>query len=287
MYRYLTMKFSLFVDYGALNSKPVFSAFESSLKNAGHQVVYNSLQADVAVIWSVLWNGRMAKNKAVWDTFRQAGKPVIVLEIGGIKRGTTWKVGLNGVNRDAYFAPSNQTSDRADLLKLSTAPWRTSGEYILLCSQHEKSQQWDNMPRMSAWVMKTIEEIQAVSSRPIIFRPHPRFPLPDIERQYKNVYKQHPKLLLDTYDDFDLTYNNVWAVVNYSSNPGVQAVLAGIPAFVGSSSLAFPVGNHSVSNIENPVMPDRQQWVNDLAHTEYTVEEIANGLPLKNLTHRL
>lgn len=287
MYRYLTMKFSLFVDYGALNSKPVFSAFESSLKNAGHQVVYNSLQADVAVIWSVLWNGRMAKNKAVWDTFRQAGKPVIVLEIGGIKRGTTWKVGLNGVNRDAYFAPSNQTSDRANLLKLSTAPWRTSGEYILLCSQHEKSQQWDNMPRMSAWVMKTIEEIQAVSSRPIIFRPHPRFPLPDIERQYKNVYKQHPKLLLDTYDDFDLTYNNVWAVVNYSSNPGVQAVLAGIPAFVGSSSLAFLVGNHSVSNIENPVMPDRQQWVNDLAHTEYTVEEIANGLPLKNLTHRL
>jgi len=34
-------------------------------------------------------------------------------------------------------------------------------------------------------------------------------------------------------------------------------------------------------------MPDRQQWLNDYAHTEYTIEEIATGIPLKNLTSRL
>ena len=31
-------------------------------------------------------------------------KPVIVLEVGGLKRNLTFKIGINGVNRDADFA---------------------------------------------------------------------------------------------------------------------------------------------------------------------------------------
>ena len=34
----------------------------------------------------------MAPNKNVWDEAQRQGKPVIVLEVGGLKRGTTWKV---------------------------------------------------------------------------------------------------------------------------------------------------------------------------------------------------
>ena len=56
------MKFSLFRDYGAQNSKPVFDAFANSLSSNGHVVVDNTYDCDVGVIWSVLWNGRMAPN---------------------------------------------------------------------------------------------------------------------------------------------------------------------------------------------------------------------------------
>jgi hypothetical protein len=38
---------------------------------------------DVAVIWSVLWQGRMAGNKKVWDDFRSQGKPVVVVRSWG------------------------------------------------------------------------------------------------------------------------------------------------------------------------------------------------------------
>jgi hypothetical protein len=34
-------------------------------------------------------------------------------------------------------------------------------------------------------------------------------------------------------------------------------------------------------------MPDRTQWLNDYAHTEYTLEEISQGLPLNLLTSKL
>ena len=73
-------------------------------------------------------------------------------------------------------------------------------------------------------------------------------------------------------------------MVSWSSNPGIHAVLNGIPAFVGPQSLAYDVANHDFSMIEKPLMPDRAQWLNDYAYTEWTVEEIAQGTPFSRLT---
>ena len=277
------MKFSLWTQYGALNSKPVFDAFANSLNNNGHDVAYNDLSADINVIWSVLFNGRMAGNKAVWEQ----QKPTIVLEVGGINRGTTWKVGLNGINRDAYFGPSGNSSDRVRLLGLQVKPWKYDGEHILIAGQHDKSLQWKDMPAMATWVHDTITFIRAQTDRPIIFRPHPRCPLPAIEHDFKGVKRQDPKQIKDTYDDFDMQFNNIWATVSWSSNPAIHSIINGVPAFTGPSSLAFDVAEQNLRNIENPLYGDRTQWLNDYAHTEYTIEEISKGIPLKNLTSKL
>jgi hypothetical protein len=289
------MIFCLYTDYGALNSKPVFEAFAKSLTDAGHTVIYNEPYRvmshydtyDVAVIWSVLWHGRMTKNKQIWEINRELGKPVIVLEVGGIKRGTTWKVGLNGINRDAYFGPGDNDSTRSSSLGLSVKPWRTNGEFILIAGQHEKSEQWRNQPRMSRWVMETIESIQAQTDRPILFRPHPRCRLEAIETQYKNVYRQEPRQIPGSYDDFDMGFNNVYCTVSWTSNPGIHSVIEGVPAYTSTSSLAWPVSIKSLTNLDNLPLPDRQQWLNDYAWTEFTIEEISQGLPLKRLTDKL
>jgi len=281
------MKFSLWTQYGALNSKPVFDAFAHSLVAAGHDVVWNDPVCDVDVIWSVLWNGRMAGNKAIWEAARARSKPVVVLEVGGIKRGTTWKVGLNGINRDAFFGDVGNDSRRCNLFDLRLKPWRTDGEFILIAGQHERSEQWRDQPRMSRWVMETIENIQAHTDRPILFRPHPRCPLPDIEKEYKNVYRQDPRKIDGTYDDFDMQFNNIYCTISWTSNPGIHSVIEGVPAYTSTSSLAWDVSIKSLTNINNPPTPDRQQWLNDYAWTEFTVEEISQGIPLKRLTSKL
>jgi hypothetical protein len=281
------MKFSLWTNHGALNSKPVFDAFANGAKSLGYDVAWNDPVSDVDVIWSVLWNGRMAKNKDIWDRNLAQSKPTLVLEVGGIKRGTTWKVGLNGINRDAYFGPGDNDSTRSSSLGLSVKPWRTNGEFILIAGQHEKSEQWRNQPRMSRWVMETIESIQAQTDRPILFRPHPRCRLEAIETQYKNVYRQEPRQIPGSYDDFDMGFDNVYCTVSWTSNPGIHSVINGIPAYTSTSSLAWPVSIKSLTNLDNPLLPDRQQWLNDYAWTEFTVEEISQGLPLKRLTNKL
>ena len=283
------MKFSIWKQYGAQNSTSVFDAFAHSLVAAGHDVVWNDPVSDVDVIWSVLFNGRMAPNKAIWDRAMAQSKPVVVLEVGGIKRGTTWKVGINGINRDAYFGEKNNDKNRAKSLGLKLKPWSTEGKYILIAGQHDKSLQWKAQPRMSNWFLQTYDKIRKHTDRPIIFRPHPRCRLETIEHGLKHVYRQEPRHVSGTYDDFDMQFNNIWATISYSSNPGVHSVISGVPSFVSNSSLAYPVANDIdfLHDIENPAMPDRDQWLNDYAWTEYTVEEISQGLPLKRLTSKL
>lgn len=276
------MKFSLWTNYGARNSVPVFRAFADSLLAAGHEVVYNQTGADRDVIWSVLWKGRMQPNKFIFKP-----QHTIVLEVGGISRGETWKVGIGGINREAYFGPTGNTDDRVQQLGLELTPWslNENGD-IIICCQNPFSRQWQGYPPITGWVDNTINELRKYTDRRIVVRPHPRAKLQGL-RNLPNTIIKEPVQIPETYDDFDFNTTGAWAVVNLSSNPATQAAINGIPVFVDENSLAYDVGNTDFSKIENPAMPDRQQWLNDIAYTEWTVDEIEAGLPLQRLTERL
>lgn len=277
------MKFSLWTKYGALNSKPVFDAFREAVEKCGHTVEENDPNADVDVIWSVLWSGRMAPNKQIFDS----SKPTVVLEVGGIQRGLTWKIGLDGISRTYCLQSFGNNDCRVQQLGVHLKPWREKGDNILICCQNPKSQQWKRMPEPKVWLQDTIIKIREHTDRPIIVRQHPRAPLRGAMPKLKNVSYQTPKKIPGTYDEFNYNLENVHAVVNHSSNPGPQAIIKGVPAFVGCDSLAYPVGNTDFADIENPEMPERQQWLNDLVYTEYTLSEIRLGIPLVNLLKRL
>jgi hypothetical protein len=60
-----------------------------------------------------------------------------------------------------------------------------------------------------------------------------------------------------------------------------------VPAFVGAYSMAAPVANLDYAQIEKPHMPDRAAWLDDLCHTEWTLGEIATGMPIGRLLGRL
>lgn len=281
------MRIKLWREHGAQNATPVYSAFEHSCISNGHTIIDNNNfdAADCHVIWSVLFHGRMANNQDIWTYCIENNKPIIVLEVGGINRGTTWKVGLKGINRDAYFGDKRQDEKRPEQLGLELKPWRTDGHYILVCGQHDKSLQWQGMPKISDWFLNVYEGIRKYTDRPIIFRPHPRCKLPHIEQGLKDVFRQDPIKIKNTYDDFDMAFNNIFCTVSHSSNPGIHSVIEGVPAFVSPSSLAYPVGNDIdfFHDIEKPLRPDRTQWLHDYAWTEYTLQEIQDGVPLQRL----
>ena len=277
------MNISIFNKFGALNSVPVFEAFREGCKRNRIRVTEHDSTADVAVIWSQLWTGRMAPNRAVWQEFTAAGRPVIVLEVGQLMRGVTWKMGINGVNARAQWGEGSQ-QDRAKMLSVRLQPWH-QGDHILIAMQRTDSEQWSGLPPADQWLTQTIARIREHSDRPIVVRPHPRQRLAPVP----GVTIQQPQSLRGTYDEFDFrsSLGRAWAVVNENSGPGSQAVIDGVPAFVGADSMAVPVANTDFAHIEKPRMPERSAWLEQLCHTEWTLGEIATGLPLSRLLKSL
>ncbi len=276
------MRFRLYREHGALNSKPIFDAFEQGVKSLGHDVV--TTNEDVSVIWSVLWAGRMRNNREIYHRLRNQGKPVIIIEVGNLIRNKTWRICLNHINGLGIFGNDTDldlTRPQKLGIYLKDRPKHNRSEILIAC-QHSDSLQWEGMPSMQKWAENTIAEIQRRTNRKIVVRPHPRslFSL-----NTPNVIFERPQRVDNTYDDFNIDYN-FHCVVNYNSGPAVQAAIHGSPIICDSSSLAYPV-SEKWENIENPQLPNREDWLLKLSHTEWTVEEIAQGIPLGRIIPKI
>ena len=92
---------------------------------------------------------------------------------------------------------------------------------------------------------------------------------------------EQPKKVLGSYDDFDISYN-YHCVVNYNSGPAVQAAINGVPVICDATSLASEISG-KFEEIEKITLLPRDEWFLKLCHTEWTVDEIAQGLPLNRL----
>lgn len=281
------MQFSLYENYGARNSGPIFDAVKQGLKHHGHSVSSHDGNADVAVIWSQLWYGRMCRNQLIFESFRKKNKPVVVIDVGVLERNKTWRFSLNAEHR---FLLTKQDSTRARKLGLNLEPWHQTGSKIVIAMQSHHSQQWSGMPAPMTWLTETVTTIRQHTDLPIHVRPHPRNAARfDCQSLPSGCVLSAPVYLPNTYDcfDFEQSIQDAWAVINWNSNPGVAACINGIPAFVGGTSLAAPVGNTEFNRIADPIRPDRSQWLNDLAWHEWYESEIRNGEALVPLIGQL
>ena len=265
----------------ALNSKPVMSAVLDCLQARGIQTQENSMTADAAVIWSVLWAGRMAGNQAVYEHYRAQNKPVIIIEIGALYRGNTWKIAVNNITSQGYYGHlDNLDWDRPQKLKISLATQLITKSDIIIAAQHDCSLQVAEID-MTKWITNTIGLLRNATDRPITIRPHPRSRLM-LDKLPPGVSIESPKKIANTYDSYDMHFD-CHAVVNYNSGPGIQSAIAGVRPVVNSTSLAHPV-SIEYADIEQPYIKDRQLWLTQICHTEYTVDELQRGTWLPRIT---
>jgi hypothetical protein len=257
------------------------SAVLTALHAHGLQTKENTWDTDAAIIWSVLWNGRMRANQQVYEHYRRLNRPVIILEVGALNRGHTWKVAVNHVTSQGYYGHTQDLDpDRPAKLGVKLSTDNSHRPDIMIAAQHSRSLQVQDLPSQESWVLDRIRDLQAVSDRPIIVRPHPRSRL-NLPHLPTGVRLEIPRSVPNTYDGFDMDYA-YHAVVNYNSGPGIQAAIAGCRPVVHESSLAAPV-SFAVEDIEKPYQVDRQQWLIEICHTEYTINELTEGLWLKRI----
>lgn len=276
------MRFKIHKTNGALNSAPVFAALEQGIKNTGFSVVDSG--QDVDVIWSVLWHGRMQANQIIYNQCRAKRKPVMIIEVGNLIRGTTWRISLDHIHGLGIFGNSeNLDQARPKTLGVELKPVDDDrNNKILIACQHERSLQWEGQSSMAEWVKQKVAEIRKFTDKSVVVRPHPRSP---VSLNIQGVTVEQPKKILNSYDSFDIDYK-YHCVINHNSGPAVQAAISGIPVICDHTSLAFDVSD-VIENINRPILPDRTQWFVKLCHTEWTVQEISTGVPIQRLVTAL
>lgn len=264
----------------AKNSVDPMTAVLTTLKRSGINTIENSWDADAAIIWSVLWHGKMMANQAVYEYYRNKNCPVIVMDVGALVRGKTWKLAVNHLNALGYYGHTeNVDKDRPKKLGLSLQTAKENPA-ILLAAQHRNSLQMASVGGTEKWIVEQVETLRKYTDRTIVVRPHPRSPI-NPSLLPNGIVLETPKLLHNTYDSFDMSFK-YHAIVNHNSGPGTQAAIAGVRPIVDNSSLAWPV-SVMPNAIEDKYEIDREKWFVDITHTEYTVEELRESQWLKRI----
>lgn len=264
--------------------RDVLEAFRDGVLASGDEVdlvpaaAYDPQEPpDIAVTFGVFKRAiRQSEDRGrVIEGQKAAGKPWLVLETGYVKRDRYYAAGWEGLNGRANFRNRDMPADRWDLLEVELQPWRDPVEAgpILLCGQVP----WDASVQdheHRAWLEDIAQQIMARSGRELLFSPHPLGPMYTVA----GLQCAPGRTLLEK-------ARGCWCVVTFSSNSAVEAAIAGIPVFAfDEGSMALPVANRSIANLDNPVTPDRTQWAHDLAYTQWTLEEFRAGLAWKHLT---
>jgi hypothetical protein len=190
----------------------------------------------------------------------------IIIERGYVLREDYNSFGWNYHAGRGDYCNENMPSDRWNKLGVNLKPWN-QGDVIIICGQVP----WDTSVQhvnLSSWLLETINTLREYTDRQIVFRPHP---LAQSKLKPTACIEISDKSLADD-------MKRAYAVVTFNSTMGVDAIINGTPVFVSDEgSLAYSVANKSLENIENPKMPNREIWANNLAYTQWNWGEISSG----------
>lgn len=184
---------------------------------------------------------------------RERGEPYIFFDrayFGGGPRSGRYRAVPNAYQHH-WVQPG--TEARLAQWGVRLEPWSCGGRHILLvppgpvlCRQFG----------LGDWEARTLAELHAITRREI-----------------RVSYKGDPVPLAERLRDCH-------AVVTYSSNVAVDAIVAGVPAFCAPMAAAAPVAGRLQDlerDIECPPRPDRTAWACGLAAGQWTVDELRRG----------
>lgn len=279
----------------------ILKNFSSGAKLIGDEVIdsydYNYIPSDVGMIQG--WLGYNASSsshlnlrRAVIKNQTKQNKYVITADSNLFLYANTsnhphhyLRYSFNGVfpNTGIYcdtdIDPSRWKQISKDL-NISLKDYRSSGAHILLCLQRNGGWSMGEV-NIQDWAIETIKKIRQYSDRTIIVRPHPG------DKQTKSILTPgNPQCRIPLSSNVKLSTNesllddlkNCWAAVNYNSSPVVGAAIEGVPIFVSDKdkSQCAEIAN-DIEDIENPILFDRQQWIERISMFHWKFSELSNG----------
>lgn len=159
----------------------------------------------------------------------------------------------------------SKSPERFRRFGLSVQPWRKTGRHVLVCPNSRVYFSLFGL-NVDDWIADVTTEIGRATDREVRIR-------------WKADARSRP-IKSDLVD--------CWAVVVFSSNAAVDALLAGVPVFTLAPFAATArMGLSTLSSIEAPFYPDdRIPFMCSLADNQWTLEEIETGEPWRRLQNQ-
>lgn len=253
----------------------------SVLLQTEYQVVDCKLAVILGWVGSKISGPHIQLRKNVIERQQQTGGHVMPVDSSCFKFADPdsfyLRYSLDGVfyNTNNY-ANKNSTDEKwnyiSGTLRIDMKPWRVMGNHILVCLQRDGGWSMKGTD-MHQWADQTVRHLRSITRRPIVIRPHPSHPM-DLSELLRL-----PRVTQSNKSTLEKDLSNAWASVFYNSSSSVAAVLAGVPVFADDSDcVAWHVANHDLAKIENPLMPDRSQWLYDLSACHWSDGEARQGL---------
>ncbi len=248
-----TIKAFLHFRLHAAHQLEAMSALAVGLKNHGiSSKLGNSLCGIDEADFVVSWGDKLPAQIQI---------PRLILEAGYINgqsgdyvrdRLQFISTGWNGLHGRADSGRLDCPSDRFDGLGIELSPWRTGGNYALICGQHPG----DSCAPTTEMTKKIADEVQRVYLE-YRFRPHP--------------------LIANTMRPLRDALADARVCVTWNSTSAIEAVIAGVPTIaLDRGSMAWDVTSHAVS--DELFRGDRSQWAYNLAYRQFTHDELASGV---------
>jgi len=153
-------------------------------------------------------------------------------------------------------------ADRLHLLASMPAPWRDSGDAILVVENSAKHHELFGTT-LDAWRENIIQQLSQHTDREIVFRPKQ-----DDRKTRDNLY-QH---LMDC---------NYYCVITDASTSAVEAVWAGIPIITLNRHISTPIACTELSQVNNLYRGPIGNWLCALSYSQFHTKELYNGTALE------
>lgn len=181
------------------------------------------------------------------------------------------KLVVDGREPDAYFR-RNHPDDRWKAQGIEIRPWTKSGRHMLIAGMSAKSagtRGW----QPHEWEVGMVELLQAITPRPIVYRPKPSWP--DARPIPGTIYSP-PE------DKVEVALRDCWMAVTLHSNVAVDALIAGIP--INAKEGVAREFSTPLNRLEHPTYrDDRAALMADIAYCQWSIQEMMSGAAWRHL----
>jgi hypothetical protein len=268
------------VFYAKSNIRSVYAsqACAFGLKKIGYRVRlrecrdHKLVDSDFAVHY-----GFADQLRKVYNDYRERST-VVYLDLGYWRRRIRtrydgyYKFAINSRHPTEYFMNRDLPRDRLKELGVKVHPWQDRGDYIVIAGMSEKAARAEGLDHQ-AWERQAFQTLQRHSNREIIYRAKP------------NCCRSRPikGARFDKKIPLPELLANAHAVVTRHSNMAVEALCAGVPAFV-EAGVALPMCPQKLVHVESPIRVEgREQWAANIAWCQFSLAEMKTGLPFSHL----